>query len=226
MPPHLSEDLKNRIADWYYVQNMTMEDIRDLAGCSIGTVYNTIRNVRDFGVAKNPFNQQAGRLSSLTDDDIKFIEALVDANPSMYLDEMQQKLQDIRETDVSIATISRSLRRINLTRKTVTKAAAERDAELRAVWEGMMSQYTDPELFVFLDESAVDGRTGQRTQGWSRMGTPCVRHMSFLRGVRYSILPALSISGIIALDIIEGSITKEKFLDFLRREVVSTTLLE
>jgi len=60
MPPHLSEDLKNWITDWYYVQNMTMEEIRDLAGCSIGTVYNTIHNVHDFGVAKNPFNQQAG----------------------------------------------------------------------------------------------------------------------------------------------------------------------
>ena len=78
-----------------------------------------------------------------------------------------------------------------------------------------MSQYTDPELFVFLDESAVDGRTGQHTQDWSRMETLCVHHMSFLRGVWYSILPALSISGIIALDIIERSITKEKFLDFL-----------
>jgi len=63
-------------------------------------------------------------------DDIKFIEALVDANPLMYLDEMQQKLQDICETDVSIVTISCSLRRINLTQKTVTKAADKRNAEL------------------------------------------------------------------------------------------------
>jgi transposase len=225
MPPHLSEDLKNRIADWYYTQNMTMEEIKELAGCSIGTVYNIIRNVRDFGVVKNPFNQQAGRPSSLTDGDIKFLEAVLDANPTMYLDKMQQRLRDVRETEVSIPTISRTLRRINLTRKTVTKAAAERDEQLRAAWEGMMAQYTDPELFVFIDESAVDDQTGQRTQGWSHIGTQCVQHMSFLRGIRYSILPALSIDGIIALNIVEGSITKERFLDFLRTELVSMTLL-
>ena len=44
--------------------------------------------------------------------------------------------------------------------------------------------------------------------------------MSFLRGIRYSILPALTTDGIIALEIVEGSITKEVFLTFLREQVV------
>ncbi|PPR05263.1 hypothetical protein CVT26_012410 [Gymnopilus dilepis] len=205
---------------------MSMEEIKELAGCSIGTVYNVIDNFRNFGVVHNPLNRPAGRPRLLTDEDTAFLESLLDANPSMYLDEMQQKLHDICGTDVSIATISRALRRANLTHKTVTKAAAERDEELRAIWEGVMVQYTDPELFVFLDESAVDDRTGQRTQGWSHMGTPCVRRMSFLRGTRYSILPALTIDGIIALDIVEGSITKEKFLEFLRRDVRSVVIMD
>lgn len=73
------------------------------------------------------------------------------------------------------------------------------------------------ELFVALDESAVDNRTGQRNYGWSQLGQPCVRRMSFLRGTRYSILPALTVNGIVALEIIEGSITKEIFLTFLLR---------
>ncbi|TFK59278.1 hypothetical protein BDN72DRAFT_745289, partial [Pluteus cervinus] len=36
---------------------------------------------------------------------------------------------------------------------------------------------------------------------------------------RYSILPALTLDGIIALEIVEGSITKETFLNFLRQKV-------
>jgi hypothetical protein len=44
--------------------------------------------------------------------------------------------------------------------------------------------------------------------------------MTFLRGQRYSILPALMIDGIIALDIFEGLVTKEKFLSFLRTHLV------
>jgi len=84
-----------------------------------------------------------------------------------------------------------------------------------------MAQYTDPDLFVALDESAVDDKTGQRGFGWSTVGTQCVRRMSFLRGVRYSILPALTMDGVIALEIVEGSITKERFLRFLHEQVVT-----
>lgn len=77
--------------------------------------------------------------------------------------------------------ISRALHhQIHLLYKSVTKAAAERDEEVRSVWEGMMAQYTDPDLFVALDESAIDNKTGQRSSGWSEVGTQCVRRMSFL----------------------------------------------
>ena len=44
--------------------------------------------------------------------------------------------------------------------------------------------------------------------------------MTFLRGVRYSILPALTTDGMFALDVFEGSITREKFLYFLQEQVV------
>ncbi|KAI0713719.1 hypothetical protein C8Q76DRAFT_578143, partial [Earliella scabrosa] len=38
---------------------------------------------------------------------------------------------------------------------------------------------------------------------------------------RYSILPALSTDGIIALDILEGSVNKERFLEFLNDQLYS-----
>ena len=37
-----------------------------------------------------------------------------------------------------------------------------------------MAQYTDPEMLVFLDESAVDGHTLRRASSWSAAGTPAV----------------------------------------------------
>ncbi|KZP30237.1 hypothetical protein FIBSPDRAFT_726293, partial [Athelia psychrophila] len=36
----------------------------------------------------------------------------------------------------------------------------------------------------------------------------------------YSVLPALSSDGIIALDIFEGSVNKDWFMDFLKNELV------
>ena len=77
-----------------------------------------------------------------------------------------------------------------------------------------MAQYTDPELFIFLDESVVDQSTAEHMYGCSTIGTRCVRRASFVQGIRHSVLPALSCDGIIAMDIFAGSVTKERFLEF------------
>jgi hypothetical protein len=90
----------------------------------------------------------------------------------------------------------------------------------------MMAEYLDPDAFVALDESTVDGKTGQHQYGWFPNGQPCVCQMSFLQGVHYSILPALTTKGIIALDIFEGSLMKEIFLSFLWTHVASIFICE
>jgi len=85
-----------------------------------------------------------------------------------------------------------------------------------------MAQYDDPDLFLFLDESTVNNLTTQCLAGWSRRGTPCVWHLTFLRGSHYSMLPALTIDGIVALDIFEGAINQDKFITFLQEQIVSS----
>ena len=177
-----------------------------------------------FRTTVNPFKHYTGQSRYLDEEDVLYLTTLLKANPSLYLDELQLKLADARDVRISIATLSRALATIQISKKVVTKAALERDEELRTIWELCMAEYTDPSVFVALDESAVDNKTPQRQTGWAPMGQPCVRRMTFLRGVRYSILPALTMDGIIALEIFEGSVTKEKFLSFLRREVVHNFL--
>jgi len=125
-----------------------------------------------------------------------------------------------------IATISRILAQYELTRKRLHKVAEEWDEELRSIWEADMAQYQDPDVFVALDESAVDIKVLQCRFGRSLAGTPCVQRAAFLRGTRYSVLPALTTQGIIALDIFEGSVTKDRFLAFIREQVVSHNLLK
>ena len=44
----------------------------------------------------------------------------------------------------------------------------------------MMAEYPNPDVFVALDESAVDNKTGHHTYGWSPVGQPCVWQMTFL----------------------------------------------
>jgi hypothetical protein len=81
------------------------------------------------------------------------------------------------------------------------------------------------EYFVWLDEAGVDDQTNHRNAGWAHMGQPCVRCETFVRGQRYSVLPALCLEGIIALDIFEGSVTKDRYIKFISEEVVSKSPL-
>lgn len=84
----------------------------------------------------------------------------------------------------------------------------------------MGSNYSGDQL-IFIDESAKDERTLSRQYGYSLRNTRAVKKNVFVRGKRYTILPALSLDGIIALDIIEGSCDKHRFNQFIMNQVVS-----
>jgi hypothetical protein len=170
---------------------------------------------------KNPFGSRTGRPSQIEEGDIVYLHALLAANPTLYIDELQTRLLSVWNINLSIATISWILAQYELTWKRLHKVAAEQDEELRGVWEADMAQYQDADVFVTLDESAVDSKVLQRHFGRSLAGTPCVQRAAFLRGTRYSVLPALTTQGIIALDIFEGSVTKDQFLAFIWEQVVS-----
>ena len=73
---------------------------------------------------------------------------------------------------------------------------------------------------MFVDEAARNKKTSARTRGWSLVGQRCVQRRCFGRGQRFSILPILTLDGIITYDIILGSVTSKRFLQFLRELVV------
>ncbi|KAF6744038.1 hypothetical protein DFP72DRAFT_766632, partial [Ephemerocybe angulata] len=82
------------------------------------------------------------------------------ANPCLFLDEIQDRLIQYRNVEVSIATLSRACRRMALSLKRVSKAALERNELLRATWQGEFGALP-AEYMVWLDESSVDDRTNQ-----------------------------------------------------------------
>ncbi len=72
-----------------------------------------------------------------------------------------------------------------------------------------------PETLVFLDESACNRLTANRSRAWAPIGQRARRHDYFVRGQRYSILPAISLDGILHLDILTRSWTAEEFESFV-----------
>lgn len=219
MAQHLDEQLRNRIIVWRYEFRKPVQEIADLAGCSERTIYKILQLHRDHGEVRNPFARCHGRPCSLQQGDLTYISSILAANPTLYLDKIQLQLFQAWNVEVSLATLSHAIHRLQLTHKQLAKTAVERNELLRATWQ---AEYGDipMEYFVWIDESSVDDQTNQRTSGWSSIGRACARHDPILRGQRFSVLPALSMDGIIALDIFEGSVNKEKFLLFLHQQLV------
>jgi hypothetical protein len=78
----------------------------------------------------------------------------------------------------------------------------------------MGSQYSAEQL-IFIDDSAKDERTLSRMYGYSLMNVRVVKKNVFVRGKRYTILPALGLDGFIVVEIMVGSYDKKKFEDFI-----------
>jgi hypothetical protein len=85
----------------------------------------------------------------------------------------------------------------------------------------VISMYTADQLVV-LDESSKDGRTLIRRYGRAPAGEKAIATVSLDRGIRYSILPALTIDGYLAVRAVEGSIDGAEFFDFVVNDVVCT----
>jgi hypothetical protein len=64
-----------------------------------------MRNFREFDQVKNPFSSGTGRPSQIEEGDISYLHALLEANPALYLDELQTRMLSVRNINLSIATI-------------------------------------------------------------------------------------------------------------------------
>jgi len=156
-----------------------------------------------------------GRPRKLNSLDLAYLESCIERTPDLYLRELQQMLFEARGVLVSEVCIERSLKRRGFTRKIVTRPALERNEELRAAYLIRVGLNYRADQLVFVDEAANNRNTTKRKYAWSPTGTRARRHDYFVRGKRYSMLPALSLNGILHLDVREQSYTGASFNAFI-----------
>ena len=213
MAPSILQVICERIVTWH-AEGMSASNIAYLADCSIQTVYYILAYHHDYATTRNPFiHDNHGRSQSLDMGDINYITSLVDAQPNISLDEIQENLIWYRGCNVSISTLSHTLRHIQITHKKIASAALEWNELLQAIWQaengGVPANYC-----IWLDESSVDNITNVRQSGWSDLGQAYVSQNTFIRSQCFSVLPALGPEGIIALDMFKESVNKDCFIQF------------
>jgi hypothetical protein len=87
MAPFITVAMREAMVCWRLKQHMTALQISVLVGCT--EVYKVLRLHRVYyGQVTNPFTRSRGRLHIL---DVEYIHALLQANPALYLDELQEQ---------------------------------------------------------------------------------------------------------------------------------------
>ncbi|EUC54487.1 transposase, putative [Rhizoctonia solani AG-3 Rhs1AP] len=159
-------EMRARIVHWHLNEMRPATDCAELSGRSLRSVYNVVNCFETHKTLHNPLAHPRGRPRALIFNNCRFIRGLIAARPTIYLDEIQLALEERRHVYVSLSTISTTLARLDLSRKTVSRKAYERDELLRAAWQVKWGDYP-AHMFVWLDESAVNNATSLRPYGWS-----------------------------------------------------------
>ena len=120
MAPQITQQLREWIIFWQYEEYKTASEISSLVGCTKKTIFNILHLYWDFrqGV-NNPYKCQCGCPCVVNTGNMNYISSTLEANPTLYIDEIQQRLLKAQDCNVSIATICCTVRRLVLTHKKV-----------------------------------------------------------------------------------------------------------
>lgn len=225
---NISADLKARIPVLRFELQLSVKEICKILGIQKTTVYKTLEYYCRFDTTVNPDADlsRVRRPRILKSTHISFIRKLLSKDKELYIDEIQDRLEETYGIKISVTTLWRTMQRLQFSHKQTSPRAMERDSTKCAIYMNEIADIApDPDMLMFTDESSKDERTATRRFGWSPRGVRCATRSYFVCGRRYTILPVLSLDGIIAHDIIEGSVTSAIFLQFLRDMVVCVRLI-
>ena len=91
----------------------------------------------------------------------------------------------------------------------------ERNEQDREDYKRNILVHYRPEQLVFADESHFNRLTLRRPYAWAKRGDRASRYEFQFRGSKYSILPALSLDGILHLEVVENAVTGAAFRHFV-----------
>ena len=92
----ISVDIRNHIIVWHFEEQKGAPEIAQLAGCSKSAVYKILALYREYGQVTNPHAHPCA-LDMVV---LNYMSALLDANPTLYLNELQEKILDVHDVDV------------------------------------------------------------------------------------------------------------------------------
>jgi transposase len=219
----ISQDVKLAAIRLHELGLLDLETILGVVGFSRSTFFRIKKIWEDTGeVVVN--RVKLGRLRLLHKDDIDYLIRLVRHRPDWFLDELLDLLRTNRFISVHYTTIHRELRRVGMSLKKLKDIARERNEAARADFIARMAQY-EPDEIGFIDETSKNEKTLSRRRGRARKGTRAEIRNVFVRGVRLTAVGLLTVDGMATSFVVQGSLTRELFLQFLEFNVVCFSMI-
>ncbi|MDQ4122281.1 MAG: IS630 transposase-related protein [Acidobacteriota bacterium] len=111
-----SLDFRRKIVSTYENGLETIQEVAERFSVSASFIKKMLAQKRSTGDVK-PIGHRGGQKKRLADKDRKWLLKTVLAKPDITLLDLQERLEKEKKISVSLATLSRELRRLNLRRK-------------------------------------------------------------------------------------------------------------
>ena len=124
---------------------------------------------------------------------------IIEANPVLYLDEIQDIVHGETNTWFSIQSISNCLKKNGFTRKVLEERAVQACEEEQRLYKHCLSLVPDPRMLMFIDETHKSRGEQRRRRGRGRAGERVYREVLFNRELNYTMIGAVDINGFFRL---------------------------
>ena len=194
-------------------------DIANNLNIAASTAYQTYHQFECTGDIQPVSHELRPEMRALDEYSELVIIGVIINEPSLYFEELCQRVLDLTSTTISPSGVCRLMRRYGITRKRIRQVALQRCNALHGAYMAQCTVFSRNQ-FVWVDETGSDKRDHVRKYGYAIQGTTPVTRRLFARGQRVNAIAALSAQGVIALEIVTGSVNGEKFFDFLRGSLI------
>ncbi len=198
----------------------TNAEIQRIVSFHIWTLYRMQARFRRTGDVAKAEVLGCGHPRSLVEADAIYLVSLSKWNPALFLDEYQKRLERYHLVHTSLATIHRVFQHAGFSVKWIKKMAKECCPIKRASFMRWISQYPASYLLC-MDEVSKDDRTYAWLFAQAPRGQRALVSQPFVWKMWFSMCATMALGeGIIASKVVEGSFDREKFIAYLRDDVV------
>ncbi|KAJ7347866.1 hypothetical protein DFH08DRAFT_699149, partial [Mycena albidolilacea] len=146
--------------------------------------------------------------------DIDYLLCLICHHLDYFLDELLELLKHNHFISVHYTTIHRELEHVGMSRTILKEIAMERSEPSRMDYMWEASQYP-AEYLGFLDETSKNDKTPGRHHGRGRKGQHAIKRRKIVCGRHVTGMGLLTCQGMIACKVVEGSMHRTQYLEFL-----------